>query len=271
MSAAEDPSTLETSFERYWEERARDFADVDQGLPAICAYGMPSYYNRAIAICQSRALSRWLPLAAGRRALDVGSGVGRWSLRMAAAGAEVTGIDLSPTMAERARARARTAGLEERCRFLALDVATLALDAEFDFVLSVTVLQHILDPERFDAALARLAAHLAPGGHLVLLEVAPHRSFTRCDSAVFQARTLHRYTEPLRAAGLEIVAVEGVDPAPLRRWLLPFHARLPRPLGHLLLAAVTALSLPIDWLAGRRAARRSWHQVIVARRPGVGP
>ena len=37
---------------------------------------------------------------AAARVLDVGCGVGRWSRRLAKRGAQVTGIDLSPTMGQ---------------------------------------------------------------------------------------------------------------------------------------------------------------------------
>ena len=32
----------------YWEERARRFAGEGAGLGAVCAYGMPEFYNRMI-------------------------------------------------------------------------------------------------------------------------------------------------------------------------------------------------------------------------------
>ena len=32
----------------YWEERARRFAADGAGLAAVCSFGMPLFYNRAI-------------------------------------------------------------------------------------------------------------------------------------------------------------------------------------------------------------------------------
>jgi hypothetical protein len=62
----------------YWEERARRFAGEGAGLAAVCAYGMPEFYNRAIQLEQRLALRPWLNLAPGTRVLDVGCGVACW-------------------------------------------------------------------------------------------------------------------------------------------------------------------------------------------------
>ncbi len=76
-------------------------------------------------------------------------------------------------MIAQARHRAATEGVAGRCRFAVADLARLDLGERFDLVLGVTVLQHILDPGAFRAALAAMAGHLAPGGRMVLLEAAP--------------------------------------------------------------------------------------------------
>jgi 2-polyprenyl-3-methyl-5-hydroxy-6-metoxy-1,4-benzoquinol methylase len=247
----------------YWERRAREFASRDRGLAAVCSYGMPGFYNRYIEFCQRRALLPWLPRVApgSGAALDVGCGIGRWSLELAARGHRVTGIDLSPYMIE--LARSRSAEQRAQCSFAVGDVASMELGRTFELILCVTVLQHILDPAPARAAIARLAAHLSPRGRLILLEAAPSRSTARCDTAVFRARTLDWYLEALAAAGLTVVARTGVDPTPFKTWLLPHYRRLPRSIGHLALGSATALALPLDWALGRRLSHWSWHQVLV--------
>lgn len=250
----------------YWEARARRFAAEGEGLRAVCSYGMPGFYNASIHLGQRRALAPWLAVEAGTRVLDVGCGVGRWSRRLAARGARVTGVDLSPTMVAEARRRAREAALDGRCRFLVSDLAELDLGERFPLILGVTVLQHVLDPAALTAAVERLAAHLTPEGRLVLLEAAPTDGSARCDSAVFRARSSAEYLRLMDGAGLRPEAVTGVDPAPFKTLLLPYYARLPRPLGVAALAAATALALPVDLIFGRRWAAYSWHKVFVMRR-----
>jgi 2-polyprenyl-3-methyl-5-hydroxy-6-metoxy-1,4-benzoquinol methylase len=98
---------------QYWESRAARFAHVDHGLPAICSYGMPRLYNRAIDLCQRRTLAPFLDACRGADVLDVGCGVGRWSLPLARLN-RVVGVDLSPTMIDVARQRAASSGLAAR-------------------------------------------------------------------------------------------------------------------------------------------------------------
>jgi len=247
----------------YWEDRARRFAGERQGLAAVCAYGMPEFYNRAIHLEQRLALEPWFRLSPGTRVLDVGCGVGRWSRLLAARGALVTGVDLSPTMIAQARQRAAADGVADRCRFQVQDLSNLSVGEQFDLVLGVTVLQHILDPAALRAAFAAMTRHLAPGGRMILLEAAPSAPVERCDSTVFKARHRDVYLDMIRECGLELRALTGVDPAPFRRRLLPYVRRLPGNLALALLVIATALSLPIDALVGRRAVKRSWHAVFV--------
>lgn len=247
----------------YWEERARLFAREGEGLAAVCSYGMPAFYNKVIDICQSRALMPWLRSVAGLRVLDVGCGVGRWSRRLAKRGAHVTGIDLSPTMIEEARRRAAEERVSARCRFETQDLSELDAGDRFDLVLGVTVLQHILEPAALEAAVRRMAEHLAPGGRMVLLEAAPNRLATHCNTSIFRARHRREYLDLFAACGLKVHAITGVDPAPFRYRLLPHLRRLPRQLAIAASTAVTAVSLPVDALFGRYAADSSWHAVFV--------
>jgi ubiquinone/menaquinone biosynthesis C-methylase UbiE len=255
----------------YWERRASQFADRGAGLAAVCSYGMPGFYNRAISLTQRCALAPWLRrMSASRRGgapasvLDIGCGVGRWSLQLAQSGCSVTGVDISSRMIEIARNRA--AATRDDCQFLVANAAELDLGRQFDFILCVTVLQHILDPGTAHRAIARMAAHLAPGGTLVLLEAAPARKCTRCDSAVFNARPLDWYLDALRSAALRVVTVRGVDPIPFKTWLLPYYQRMPRPVRLAALALATTLSLPLDLALAPIAPGWSWHEVVVARR-----
>jgi len=254
----------------YWEDRAQRFAAEGAGLAAVCSYGMPEFYNRMIHRCQRLALEPWFDVKAGTRVLDVGCGVGRWSRMLAERGARVTGMDLSPTMIAEARRRADSAGLADRCRFLVQDLAHLDAGDQFDLMVGVTVLQHILDPDALRTAVQRMTEHLAPGGRMVLLEAAPARGAKYCDTTVFRARHRDVYLELFAQAGLELRAMTGVDPAPFKTWLLPHLRRLPKPVATASIALVTLLSAPVDFLFGRRAVKSSWHAVFVLERANGG-
>ncbi len=101
------------------------------------------------------------PLA-GKTALDVGCGAGLLCEPLARLGAEVTGVDAAPENIEAAAAHAEGIGLA--IRYLAGELASLGLGT-FDLVTSMEVLEHVADKKAF---LAALAAHLAPGGLMVL-------------------------------------------------------------------------------------------------------
>lgn len=261
-------TTTASSDVHYWERRAQQFANRDGGLPAVCSYGMPAFYNRAIEMTQRKALGPFLKVTPGERVLDVGCGVGRWSLPLAEAGAVVTGIDLSATMVAEAAARAEARGVGKRCLFLQQDVAAPDLESRFDLIVCVTVLQHVLDDDHCRDAITALAGRLAPGGRMVLLEAAPRRNSLRCDTVVFRARSERDYLNWFEQAGLTLEGVRGVDPAPFKIWYLPHHRRLPAPLAWAVLGLVTLCSLPLDLAFGRFARPLAWHKVFSLRAPG---
>jgi SAM-dependent methyltransferase len=99
-------------------------------------------------------------VAAGRRVLDVACGTGVAAVTAARLGADVTGLDLTPELLERARENAQLAGVEIEWR--RGDVEELPFDdATFDIVLSQ--FGHIFAP-RPDVAVSELLRVLRPGG-----------------------------------------------------------------------------------------------------------
>lgn len=247
----------------YWEDRARRFAAVGRGLRAVCSFGMPAFYNGYIHLLQSRALAPVIRVRPGSLVLEIGCGVARWGRKLAASGARVTGVDLAPAMVTEARRRAIAEGVDERCEFQVGDVSELRLDRQFDLILSVTVLQHIVEVDRLDSALIAMARHLVPGGRIVLLEAAPTSGNSRCNTEMFLARAESVYRDAFARAGLRCVTTMGVDPVPLKTWLIPVYRRLPRVIALTALFGATAISLPFDLAFGHRLTRRSWHKVFV--------
>lgn len=262
------PAPLHYVPERYWEDRAQRFAGEGEGLAAVCSYGMPEFYNKVIDFCQRRALEPWLNVKPGSLVLDLGCGVGRWSTLLASRGAYVAGVDLSPTMIAQAKRRAAHKGVLSRCWFQTQNLAELDAGGQYDLVLAVTVLQHILDPAALRSAFKRMVDHLAPGGRMVILEAAPTVIARHCDTSIFRARKRSEYLEMFAEAGMHVRAITGVDPAPFKYRLLPHIRKLPRRVAYVATTVASALSLPIDAYLGRYAPDRSWHAVFVLERAG---
>jgi SAM-dependent methyltransferase len=106
--------------------------------------------------------------------LELASGTGRVSLRLAAAGIDVVGLDLDPSMltfAAREQASSRHGPRRDGARFLAGDMRRFSLHRRFGAVLiPYNSLQLLTDLADQRACLALAAAHLAEGG-VVGLEV----------------------------------------------------------------------------------------------------
>ena len=107
--------------------------------------------------------------APGDRWLDLATGTGAIAERAAAAGASVTGIDLSPVLIETAKEKAAAKGVEIDYRVG--DVERLDLpDAGFDKVSSTVGIMFAPDHE---AAASELARVTAPGGRIALANWTP--------------------------------------------------------------------------------------------------
>jgi len=154
------------------------------------------------------------PLA-GKRVLDVGTGDGAYAIEAARRGADVTGVDSDPAMLGAARARARAGGVSVALREARAEALPFA-GASFDVVLAITVLCFVPDPH---AAVKEMARVLAPGGTLVLGELARFSVWAvrRRARAWLGARTWRRVrfwsrrelVRLVESAGLEAEVVRG--------------------------------------------------------------
>jgi SAM-dependent methyltransferase len=111
-----------------------------------------------------------LARAQGRNVLEVACGSGRLALPLARAGLSVVGIDASPHMLDIARAKiAAEPALAPRIRLVTADMRDFEVEGSFDLAI-VAVKSFAYLTERADQlrCLARIAAHLRPGGLLAI-------------------------------------------------------------------------------------------------------
>ena len=164
------------------------------------------------------------------RVLDIGSGDGRLAARIAALGADVTGLDPSPAARERARAA------HPALRWVAPDDdGSLPLpDSGFDVVTCVHVLEHVADTQSLLSEARRVLA----GEGLLLITVPFHGRLRNTWTAL---TSFERHFDPLepvlrfytaaslrsllRDFGFEHVEVRALGGPPLMRETLLATAR----------------------------------------------
>jgi SAM-dependent methyltransferase len=189
-------------------------------------------------------LVKFAQVKPGQRVLDVGCGTGVVAVTAARLGAKVSGLDLTPTLLERARKNADIAGVD--VEFIEGDAEALPYpDASFDVVLSQ--FGHIFAP-RPAVALREMLRVLKSGGRIAFSTWPPEHFTGRMFSF------LARYAPP---------PPPGVDtPAPPPLWGDPNVVR--ERLG----AVVTDLAFARDTLV---APALSLQHFRVAQEATIGP
>ncbi len=149
--------------------------------------------------------------APGAMFLDAGCGIGDHTARIARRGYQCVGVDISPTILERAKDRMQACGLNSRVRFVCQALEDMSLSGEvFDVVHCRGVLMHIPDWKR---ALRSVCAVLRPGGHIVILENNVKALYSRAylfARGLFKNRVASRLVET--EDGAELWTVENGTP-----------------------------------------------------------
>jgi SAM-dependent methyltransferase len=105
----------------------------------------------------------------GEPVLDVGCGTGRLLLDFLALGIDIDGVEISPDMLAVLGTKAADAGLAVEGRIHEGAMESMALPRRYRLVLvPSSSFQLVLDPAAATAAMARFAAHLEPGGTLIM-------------------------------------------------------------------------------------------------------
>ncbi|MCL2829817.1 MAG: bifunctional 2-polyprenyl-6-hydroxyphenol methylase/3-demethylubiquinol 3-O-methyltransferase UbiG [Betaproteobacteria bacterium] len=165
----------------------------------------------------------------GKKALDVGCGGGILAESMDAAGAAVTGIDLSEKALGVARLHLLESGRKVDYREIpAEDLARNEAEG-YDIVTCMELLEHVPNPQ---TTIAACAALLRPGGHLFLstLNRNPKSWLFAIVGAEYLLRLLpkgmHDYSKFIKPselarwvknAGLEVAAITGMSYRPITR------------------------------------------------------
>jgi ubiquinone biosynthesis O-methyltransferase len=151
----------------------------------------------------------------GKTVLDVGCGDGDLAIELSKRGARVSGIDVSESMIETARARAADEKAVIDFRVAAAQQAPFPAE-QFDIVAAVTILCFVEHPAPVFEEIARV---LRPGGRLVIGELGKWSSWAAArrlrawlGSPLWQKGYFRRNRELrglARGAGLEPIQVRG--------------------------------------------------------------
>ncbi len=97
------------------------------------------------------------------RVLELGAGTGRVTVPLARRGFIMTGLEVSPVMLERARARSEREGAN--VRWMNADMREFDLNERFPLIIApFNTLMHLYTLDDQDRAFERIRAHLEPGG-----------------------------------------------------------------------------------------------------------
>lgn len=199
--------------------RLLDLARPRSTLPPQMAYELwaatyPPAAHNALMRVEQEVVERLLRSLRAARALDVGTGTGRYLPALAATGATIVlGLDLSPAMLARCRADFRARGTIVR---LCADACHLPLEAEaFDVINASLMVGDVADLDGWARELARV---LKPGGHLIYSDFHPawirhgwrrtfHGPDGRAHDVALRAHTIEEHLSALTAAALRVVSI----------------------------------------------------------------
>ncbi len=144
------------------------FEELKERQSVVWGTGPYQRVTETIADIHENVVTRLAP-APGDKWLDLACGTGAVAERAAAAGADVTGIDLAPVLIETAKERAQGLGLE--IDYAVGDAESLDVpDASFDKVSSTCGIMFTPDHEATARELARVTK---PGGQIGLANWTP--------------------------------------------------------------------------------------------------
>ena len=277
MGASEDGSR------GFWEETAQRFAK--RGFRAVCwptSIGLVNWY---IDVLQRTVLKRIFHQCQGGKLLEIGCGVGRWSRRLLQMGVDVTGIDIAKSMVEEAQRRQLPQDGKAKAKFVVGKAEELPFKSRaFDCVLSVTVLQHIMDEQEVRRSVSEMIRVVRPGGKIIILEVSPQR---RLKAAVDFPTTFRSTAEWLAlftgGGEVKLESIEGVSLSIFVKPLEWMKARfitgteyssqlygntsvrfaIIKGLYYVLLNTAIILSLPLDLAFRARLVNQSTHKLFV--------
>jgi SAM-dependent methyltransferase len=111
--------------------------------------------------------NKWLPRIKDEKVLELGCGTGRLTIPLAKNGYNITGVDFTSSMLQKAKAKTTKAGLN--IEFIEADMRTLSLSEKFDLIfIPFNSIHHLYKNEDLFNTFKVVKHHLKDGGLFLL-------------------------------------------------------------------------------------------------------
>lgn len=193
-------------------------------------------YSEQSALRADAAFYRDLAAETGGPVLELGCGTGRALLPIAARGIECAGVDLSPAMLEQFKRKPGAAAIKLSCAQMeSFDFG----EKRFRLIFSAfRAFQHLDTVEQQLACLARVRAHLAPGGTFAFDVFNPKLENMALDSSsealdvsfVYEGHPVKRFASVTRDRVNQVIHLtmryaEEIGPGPAKETIVKFSMR----------------------------------------------
>ena len=207
------------SQKEYFDDAARRYRSN-----AVLVPGASQFRNLILDKAMKKGLTPVLKGFQRLQVLEVGCGIGRW-MNIVAEENSVIGVDISRFMLKLARSTCRG----RRCSFVVADVSFLPFkENTFNTVVSITVLQHLLDDKQLVRALSEIA-RCSKSRALIVEEMwSAQETLLRETYCPIRILPLKSYVRRLCAVGLRPMLFRGITPAIIVIQLAFFLASKPK-------------------------------------------
>lgn len=229
----------------FWNGRLQRFGHTGWADAATYAYDQRLRLRAVASLIDTHTAAR------RDKALDFGCGTGDFSALLLTRFEAVTAHDISQAILNTTRQRVPSSKLR-----LTTDQSAALADGPYDLILSVTVLQHVLDDAELQSLAADFAAALAPSGRIVVLETLATQGSS--SAGYLKGRTEVQLCSVFERAGLVLLTSRGfphpteAPTAEFSRYRRRLDVRL---LGRMATAGVAAARRRLDAIARRSAAK----------------
>ncbi|TRZ53892.1 MAG: class I SAM-dependent methyltransferase [Dehalococcoidia bacterium] len=199
--------------EDFFERTAKLF-----GSDAILIPGGSHFRNKTLNKIMKNRLIPILTNYEKKSFLEIGSGIGRWS-KIISQKNFVTGVDVSRYMVQEAKKSINN----EQCFFIVADACNLPFkDDAFDVVISITVLQHILDQARLVKAISEISR--CSQNNMIIVEEMWSKTTFNLDAVHYPIKisSTSFYIKEVTSHGYKVKSLKGLTFAPLAILLVKF-------------------------------------------------